>query len=116
VAPEGIKTDDVNLMIPSLGTLTGAGTINPAGGLEYHMVAKLSGAAAGLTQIAGIGGGASGVPFFIRGTTSSPQFVPDVQGMVAGRLKGGIPGVGAAGGNSPLGALGGLLGKKKKKP
>jgi AsmA protein len=116
MAPEGIKTDDVNLMIPSLGTLTGAGTINPAGGLDYHMVAKLSGAAAGLTQIAGMSGGGSGVPFFIRGSTSSPQFVPDVQGMVAGRLKGGIPGVGAAGGNSPLGALGGLLSKKKKKP
>jgi hypothetical protein len=79
------------------------------------MQAKLSGAAAGVTQLAGIGG-AGAVPFFIRGNTSSPQFVPDVQGMVAGRLKGGIPGVGAAGGNSPLGALGGLLGKKKKKP
>ncbi len=116
VAPEGIKTDDVNLVLPSLGTLTGAGTINPAGALDYHMLAKLSGVAAGLTQIAGIGGGSAGVPFFIRGTTSSPQFAPDVQGILAGRLKGGIPGVGAAGGNSPLGALGGLLGKKKKKP
>lgn len=117
VAPEGIKTDDVNLVIPSLGTVSGAGTINPAGALDYHMFAKLSGAAAaGLTQVAGIAGGGSGVPFFIRGTTSSPQFAPDVQGMVAGRLKGGIPGVGAAGGNSPLGAIGGLLGKKKKKP
>jgi AsmA protein len=115
VAPEGIKTDDLNLVIPSLGTLTGAGTINPAGGLDYHMLAKLSGAAAGLTQVAGLGGSA-GVPFFIRGTTSSPQFVPDVQGLVTGRLKGGMPNVGAAGGNSPLGALGGLLGKKKKKP
>ncbi|HZQ70208.1 MAG TPA: AsmA family protein [Terriglobales bacterium] len=115
VAPEGIKTDDVNLMIPSLGTLTGAGTISPAGALDYRMQARLSGAAAGLTQVAGLGGGGA-VPFFIRGTTSSPQFVPDVQGMVAGRLKGGLPGVGAVGGNSPLGSLGGLFGKKKKKP
>jgi len=114
VAPEGIKTDDVNLMIPSLGTITGAGTINPAGALDYKMQAKLSGAASSVTQLAGIGG-AGAVPFFIRGSTSSPQFVPDVQGMVAGRLKGGIPGVGAAG-SSPLGGLSGLLGKKKKKP
>lgn len=116
VAPEGIKTDDVNLIIPSLGTVTGAGTISPAGALDYHMVAKLSGAAAGLTQVAGIGGGSGGVPFFIRGTTSSPQFAPDVQGMVAGRLKGGLPGIGGAAGNSPVNALGSIFGKKKKKP
>ena len=116
VAPEGIRTDNINLIIPSLGTVTGSGTISPAGVLNYHMSAALSGnaaqAAGRLSQVAGINVGSGPIPFFIQGTTSNPTFAPDVQGLLQGRFKRSLPGVNQ--GNNPLGELGGLLGKKKK--
>jgi len=127
VAPDGVRTQNINLTIPALGTVTGNGTISPAGALDYKMNANLAGGGVvtGLTQLAGIGGGGGkgggGIPFFIQGTTSDPHFVPDVKGMVGGQLKGGLGGAlgGLTGGKSPAGsspadALGGLFGKKKK--
>ena len=124
VAPEGVRTQNVNLTIPALGTVTGDGTISPAGALDYKMSASLSGGVVtGLTQLAGMGGKGGSIPFFIQGTTSDPKFVPDVKGMVGSQLKGGL---GNALGNltggknnsgnqaSPMDALGGLFGKKKK--
>ncbi len=124
VAPEGVRTQNVNLTIPALGTVTGDGTISPAGALDYKMSASLSGGVVtGLTQMAGLGGKGGSIPFFIQGTTSDPKFVPDVKGMVSSQLKGGL---GNALGNltggknnsgnqpSPMDALGGLFGKKKK--
>jgi AsmA protein len=120
VAPDGIRTDNVNLTIPALGVLTGAGTISPGGALNYKMNAALSGGGAvgGLTQLAGMGGGGKsvGIPFAIQGTTSNPTFIPDVQGMLGNQLgnalKSRIPGANT--GNSPVNALTGLFGKKKK--
>jgi AsmA protein len=127
VAPEGVRTQNINLTIPALGTVTGTGTISPAGALDYKMNANLSGGVVtGLTQLAGIGGSGgkgNGIPFFIQGTTSDPKFMPDVKGMVGGQLKGGLGGAlgGLVGGKnssgsspSPVDALGGLFGKKKK--
>ncbi len=124
VAPEGVRTQNINLTIPALGTVTGNGTISPAGALDYKMNASLSGGAVtGLTQLAGIGGKGGSIPFFIQGTTSDPKFMPDVQGMVGSQLKGGLGGAlgGLMGGKnnsgsspSPVDALGGLFGKKKK--
>jgi AsmA protein len=124
VAPEGVRSQNVNLTIPALGTVTGNGTISPAGALDYKMSATLSGGVVtGLTQMAGMGGKGGSIPFSIQGTTSDPKFVPDVKGMVGSELKGGL---GNALGNltggknnsgsqpSPMDALGGLLGKKKK--
>ena len=111
VSPEGISTQNVNLNVPSLGVVTGSGTISPQNALNYHMVAKLSGAMGGITQIAGMGNKSGGVPFFIQGTTSDPKFVPDVKGMIGSQ----IPGVS---GQNPAGIVNGLTGLfgKKKKP
>jgi AsmA protein len=120
VGPDGVRTQNINLVIPALGTVTGNGTINPGGALNYKMTASLSGGVSGLTQLAGMGGKGGSIPFFIQGTTSDPKFVPDVQGMVGSQLKGGLGGAlgGLTGknpsGNSPVDALGGLFGKKKK--
>ena len=86
-----MRTQNVNLTIPALGTVTGNGTISPAGALDYKMNASLSGGVVtGLTQLAGIGGKGGSIPFFIQGTTSDPKFVPDVKGMVGSQLKGGL--------------------------
>lgn len=117
VAPEGIRTDNVNLVVPSIGSITGSGTISPKQELDYKMVAKLSNTASplgGIAKIASAGSSSGGIPLKIQGTTSNPSFVPDLSGMTSGITKGiasapsQIPGAGNLGG-----ALGGLFGKKK---
>jgi AsmA protein len=121
VAPDGIRTQNINLTIPALGTVTGDGTISPAGALNYKMNASLSGGAVGgLTQVAGMGSKGGGIPFIIQGTTADPKFVPDVKGMVNSELKNTLGGAlgGVTGGknssNPASDVLGGFLGKKKK--
>jgi len=127
----GSKIDNLNLVVPTIGTVTGAGTVSAAGQLDFKLVAKLAGALGGISQVAGgaggitsslMGGGAKGnssgggIPFKVQGTTSNPQVIPDIGGTMGNMVKGSIPGVGNAG--NPAGAasnaLGGLLGKKKK--
>jgi AsmA protein len=121
VAPEGTRADSINVTIPALGVVTGAGTVSPAGALDFKMTADLEGGlAGGLTQRAGLGGGKSGgVPFSITGTTSDPKFVPNMAG-VAGSVAEGALGNALAGGKGATkgatgvtGAVGGLLGRKK---
>src|SRR5258708_36380005 len=41
--PEGTRLDKINLEIPALGTVTGAGTISPSNALDFKMVANLNG-------------------------------------------------------------------------
>jgi AsmA protein len=129
--PSGSKIDNLNLVVPTIGTVTGAGTVSAAGQLDFKLVAKLAGALGGISQVAGGGGGIAsslmgggakgnssggGIPFKVQGTTSNPQVIPDIGGAMGNMVKGSIPGVGNAG--NPAGAasnaLGGLLGKKKK--
>jgi len=115
VAPEGTKADNINLNVPSLGVVTGAGTVSPAGALDFHMVANLSGAAGGLTQVAALGGGGGkgGIPFLIQGTTSDPKFMPDVKNIAAGAARDAISGKLGTSAQNPTSALTGLF---KKKP
>ena len=124
VAPDGITTNNVNLNIPALGTVTGSGSISPAGALNYRLTANVSGSAvSGLSQLAGMSGNGASIPFFVQGTTSNPQFVPDVKGLVGSQLgnqlgnqlKGRVPQTNNPGANQAIDALGGLFGKKKKK-
>src|SRR6185295_17533 len=86
VAPEGVRTQNINLTIPALGTVTGNGTISPAGALDYKMIASLSGGAvAGLTQLAGIGGGGGNsrvIPGCSQGRMSARELMPELKGMV----------------------------------
>ena len=115
VAPDGTQLNNINLVIPALGTLAGGGTISPNNAIDFKMVANLSGGAVtGLTQMAGLGGKGSGnIPFMIQGTTSDPKFMPDVKGMVGSQLKGLLGGQGGQGQQNPLSGLSGLFGKKK---
>jgi AsmA protein len=93
VAPEGTKADNINLNVPSIGVVTGAGTVSPANELAFKMNAALGG---------------MGIPFSVEGTTSDPKFVPDVKGMAKGLLKG------FTGGNqNPASSVMGLFNKKK---
>jgi AsmA protein len=110
VAPEGISTQNVNLNIPSLGEVTGSGTISPQNELNYHMNAKVSGGAmGGVMQLAGMSSGknSAGIPFFIQGTTADPKFIPDVKGMLSNQFGG------KQGADSLVNGITGLLGGKK---
>ena len=137
MAPDGLKADNFIAVIPTLGNLTGAGTIDSKNNLDFKMAATLTNAlgAAGspvssvgglLGKVAGGGGGCKSgttVPFMIEGTTSEPKFVPDVGGLAAGMLKsqlgcaGGLAGgAGKTAGQTPedaIKSLGGLFSKKK---
>jgi AsmA protein len=122
VAPEGTKADNLNLNVPAIGLITGAGTVSPAGALNFKMLANLHGGmVGGLAQVAGMGSGKGGIPFSIGGTTSKPEFVPDMKGMATGLAGNALQGVlgGSKAGTGKTGdainnALGGLLGKKKQ--
>jgi AsmA protein len=113
------QANNINLTVPAIGVITGAGTVSPGGALNFQMLADLHGGAlGGLTTVAS--GGGKGLPFAIEGTTSNPKFVPKLSNMVGGiaqsalgQALGGASGTkgGAAAG---VDALGGLLGKKKK--
>jgi AsmA protein len=114
VAPEGTQVDAINLNIPSLGVVTGAGTISPAGALNFQMNAVLSGeSGTGAIQKTGIGGQGGGVPFAIEGTTSDPKFVPDVKAIAGSAVRKAVSEkVGEALPATPLGKVTGRRGKR----
>ncbi|HTQ97256.1 MAG TPA: DUF748 domain-containing protein, partial [Candidatus Acidoferrum sp.] len=148
MAPTGLRADNLDLVVPALGTVVGNGTLDSKNNMDFKLVATVNsnvvGAAAGSAagQLGGIAGKALGgttsckdggvkVPLQVHGTTSNPQFVPDVGGAAASMLKsqlgcagstaGNVEGLtkglsGAAGGQAggAINQLGGLLGGKKK--
>lgn len=113
--PTGTHATNLNVVVPSIGTVTGTANIDPSGKLDCKMNAKLAGAGGVMTSKFSplSGGGSNGIPFKIEGTTKDPIFVPDVAG-AAGNLVKSPAGMatGAAGGVAS--GVGGLFGKKKK--
>ena len=120
-SPAGIQTQNINLVLPALGTVTGSGTVSPQNALDYKMTASLNGSVvSGASKMAGLSGSGATIPFFIQGTAADPKFVPDVKGMVGSQLSNQLSnrlGSQVPGGQNAQGAikaLGGLFGKKKK--
>ena len=123
VASEGIRADNVNLVVPAIGSMTGNGTIGADQALNFQMVAHLSASNSPVGMIAGLasaGGGqkgsGGGIPFKIQGTTSKPEFVPEIGAIAGGLAKGAVGSVPASGQDiQNLGKqVGGLFGKKKQ--
>lgn len=139
MAPNGLRAENLNAILPALGSLVGGGTLDEKNNLDFKMAATLTGGALGAAGNVGNGigtilGAATGkssackggttIPFLIQGTASDPKFVPDVGGVAAGLLKsqlgctgGTLLGAGEKGAKTPVDAveaLGGLFGKKKK--
>jgi AsmA protein len=115
VTPEGTKADNINVNLPALGVITGAGTVSSEGALDFKMLAELSGGVVGgLSKVAEAGSSKGGVPFAIEGTTSNPKFIPDVGGVVGGAVKGQLTNVakGQVPGTNVAKGVGGLLRKK----
>ena len=108
VANGDVRTDNLSLVVPALGTATGAGTVSAAGALNYQVVLKLTGLTGGGNGSAGAGGIAgqlmamipsggtagsigglassalkNGIPVAIGGTTSNPTFTPNLGGLIS---------------------------------
>jgi AsmA protein len=143
IAPEGLKADNFNAVLPALGTIVGGGTIDAKNNLDFKMAATLtnaigavvspvSGATNGIGGILGkaTGGGGGGgnckngttIPFLIQGTTADPKFIPDAGGLAAGMVKsqlgcagGMIPGATKGQAQSPTNVVNGLGGLLGKK-
>jgi AsmA protein len=111
VDPSGQHAKNVDIVVPAIGKVTGNGDASANGDLNCKMVADLAGAGGALTSVLG-GGKSKGIPFTIKGTTSHPEFIPDVGGMAKGLVTGSAGTAGGAAGAAQS-ALGGLLGKKK---
>jgi AsmA protein len=116
--PEGTHAQNLDIVAPSIGTITGDANVSASGQLNCKMTAKLAAtqAVSKVLPIGGRGGQGGGIPFRIEGTTSNPIFLPDVAGLaesVAKGTVGGLTGAGASSGIKAEEALGGLLGKKK---
>ncbi|MDE3109945.1 MAG: AsmA family protein [Acidobacteriota bacterium] len=123
VDPSGTHAQNLLLLVPSIGSITGDGFISAANQLDCKLVAKLSGSGAASTALSALNRGGqsqSGIPFKVQGTTSKPVFIPEVGAMARSMVQG-LAGsaAGAAGQNNPVdqvqGALSGLFGNKKKK-
>ena len=80
IAPEGVTADNLQLIVPALGSLEGSGTSSPAHILDFKMRATVhpSGllAAAGGTQI----------PFTVQGPATDPVFRPDMKAVAREEL------------------------------
>jgi AsmA protein len=104
MAPTGLKADNLDLVVPSLGTVVGGGTLDSKNNLNFNLVATVpsslvmaaagsAGGAVGGSMGKVLGGGASckdggiKVPLQVHGTTANPQIVPDVGGATASLMK-----------------------------
>jgi AsmA protein len=120
VDPQATHADNLSLVVPSIGTITGTANVSASGQLDCKMSAKLAAGNPVGALTSGIGaltgGGKSsggGIPFKIQGTTSNPVFYPDVAGALGGLAKSGASGASDLG-SQAHGVIGGLFGKKKK--
>jgi len=120
VDPQGTQAENLILIVPAIGTITGNANISASGQLDCRMKAQISasgGAAESVTSaIASFTGGGNSkgltIPFTVTGTTSNPRFVPDVSGAVNNLVKSGAGTSGNAA-SAASGILGGLFNKKK---
>jgi AsmA protein len=103
VAPDGVSVQDMKLLVPSIGDLTGAGTVSPANDLDFKMSATVH--TSGLLAVAGN----TPIPFTVQGTCADPVFRPDLKAVAKEQLKSVKGGLEKAAG----GLMKGLLGGKK---
>jgi AsmA protein len=100
-SPEGTSAQDMKLVIPAIGELSGAGTVSPANALNFKMTAIVH--TSGMLAVVGN----TPIPFTVEGTSADPVFRPDLKAIVKEEIKGAV-------GKAAGGLLNGLLGGKKK--
>jgi AsmA protein len=104
VAPDGTRAQDMKLVVPAIGDLSGAGTVSPANELDFNMSATVH--ATGLLSVVGN----TPIPFTVQGTCADPVFRPDLKAVAKEKVKSVEGGLEKAAG----GLMKGLLGGKKK--
>jgi AsmA protein len=104
VAPEGTSAQNMKLVVPAIGELSGAGTVSPANALDFRMSAMVH--TSGVLAVVGN----RPIPFTVQGTCADPVFRPDMKAAAKQEIKDVEGGLGKAAG----GLLKGLLGGKKQ--
>lgn len=104
VAPDGARAQDMKLVVPSIGDLSGAGTVSPANDLDFRMSATVH--SEGFLKPVGN----TPIPFTVQGTCTNPIFRPDLKGLAKEEVK---SVVGDSLKKNAGGLLKGLLGGKK---
>jgi AsmA protein len=102
-SPEGTEAQDVNLVVPAIGELSGAGTVSPENALAFKMSAIVH--TSGLAAVVGN----KPIPFTVEGTCANPVFRADMKAVVKEEIKRVEQDVGKA----ASGVLRGLLGGKR---
>lgn len=117
VTPAETRADAINLIVPALGTVTGAGTVTN-NNLNFNMVAKVQGTGQGLLASSKT----QAIPFTVVGTTSNPKVNVNTNAVATSvlmdQLNSRVGGKGNPNANPQQqlqNALGGLLGGKPKK-
>jgi AsmA protein len=82
-APDGSQVEDIELVVPSIGHISGAGTVGPAHELAFKMRAAIH---SGMGALASLGS-KGGVPFTVSGTANKPSFKADVKALVKDKFK-----------------------------
>ncbi|HEV8074853.1 MAG TPA: hypothetical protein VGP66_03355, partial [Candidatus Acidoferrum sp.] len=130
MATTGLRADNLDAVVPALGSMVGNGTVDAKNNLDFKLVATVNNAVATAAagSVAGGLGGAMGkalgggancknggvkVPLQIHGTTASPQFVPDIGGAAASLLKSEFSCAGGGGAGGVTNAAGALAGGSK---
>jgi AsmA protein len=124
-APSGVRTDNLVLVVPGLGTATGAGTISPNSILNYQLLLKLDSGVGVLGMANTLAGQrisaatANGIPLTITGPASNPTFHADLSNLLKNNAGGIISGIiNSRGGNAPgkkqnpSDLINGILGKR----
>ncbi len=106
-APSGVRTDNVVLVVPGLGTATGAGTISPSNMLNYKLLLKLDSGVGTLGMVNNLVGQristatANGIPLTVTGPASNPGFHADLSSLLKNNAGGVIGGILGQRGNAP---------------
>ena len=87
VTPEGSSAQDMKLVVPAIGDLSGAGTVSPANQLDFKMTALVH--TSGLLAVVGN----TPIPFTVEGTCANPVFKPQVGAVVKEKAKGFLKGL-----------------------
>jgi AsmA protein len=101
LASDGALLSAVNVTVPAIGELKGAGTIDPQSVLHFQMSVQMAGTSAA-------------IPFLIEGTAAKPKIVPDSKGMINSALQQAISGKDGSQADSLIKGIGGLFKKKPK--
>lgn len=104
VAPDGARAQDMKLVVPAIGDVSGAGTVSAANDLDFRMSATVH--SGGYLKAVGD----TPIPFTVQGTCSNPVFRPDLKGLAKEEVEGVV---GGALKKNAGGLLKGLLGGKK---